>query len=160
MNIENKNAIFKKTDKGQTALKLRDPSLSQKLRTLLILIDGKKNIGELSPLLPGELNLNERLQELLNAELIEEVVQTNASLPIRNTETESIASSQKLESAIRSATNHLANLLGPNSDVLCIQLEKCKNKDEFNAKILEFRKIVSSIRSEKQGDEFVKSLIF
>jgi hypothetical protein len=41
-----------------------------------------------------------------------------------------------------------------------MQLEKCKTKDEYNAKVLEFRKIVGTMRTQKHGDEFVKSAIF
>ena len=49
MNFEDLNVILKKTEKGIEALKVRDPSLPQKSRVLLILIDGKKTLAELSP---------------------------------------------------------------------------------------------------------------
>jgi hypothetical protein len=67
---------------------------------------------------------------------------------------------KNLQTAIRAATKMLSDMLGPNSDVLCMQLEKCKTKDEYNAKVLEFRKIVGTMRTQKHGDEFVKSAIF
>ena len=168
MDLKNINAILKKTEKGTNALKLRDPLLTQKSRILLILIDGKKTIGELAPLLTAGSDTHEKFNELLQAGFIAEVLQqevvtqqletNNASPAIQKTEITN--STKNLQVAIRSAVRMLTDILGPNSDALCIQLEKCKNNDEYNAKILEFRKIVSSMRTEKHGDDFVKAAIF
>lgn len=166
MDFKNINVILKKTEKGINALKLRDPLLTQKSRVLLILIDGKKTIGELAPLLGSD--THEKFNELLQAGFIAEVLlqevvtqqleTNNASPAIQKTEITN--STKNLQVAIRSAVRMLTDILGPNSDALCIQLEKCKNNDEYNAKILEFRKIVSTMRTEKHGDDFVKAAIF
>lgn len=59
------------------------------------------------------------------------------------------------KTSIRRATKLLEGLLGPSSEQLCIQIEKCKNADEFIAKILDLRRVVSSLRSEQKADEFV-----
>ncbi len=59
------------------------------------------------------------------------------------------------KTSIRRATKQLESLLGPSSESLCIQIEKCKNADEFIAKILDLRRVVSSLRSEQKADEFV-----
>jgi hypothetical protein len=168
MDFENLNAILKKTEKGLNALKVRDPTLTQKARVLLILIDGKKTIGELAPLLTAGSDTHEKFSELLQAGLVAEVLQQKilqTQLDANNTsdaikKTEIAYSTQTLQVAIRAACRMLTDILGPNSDVLSMQLEKCKTKDEFNVKILEFRKIVSSMRTEKHGDEFVKATIF
>jgi hypothetical protein len=168
MDFENLNSILKKTEKGLNALKVRDPLLTQKSRVLLILIDGKKTIGELAPLLTAGSDTHEKFNELFQAGFVAEVLQqeavtqqldtSTASPAIEKTETTN--STKNLQVAIRSAVRTLTDILGPNSDALCIQLEKCKTKDEFNAKILEFRKIVGTMRTEKHGDEFVKAAIF
>ncbi len=168
MDFKNINVIFKKTEKGINALKLRDPLLTQKSRVLLILIDGKKTIGEVAPLLTAGSDTHEKFNELLQAGFIAEVLLQEVSTQQLETSSTNIAvqktentnSAKNLQAAIRTATHMLTDILGPNSDVLCIQLEKCKTKDEFNAKILEFRKIVGTMRTEKHGDEFVKAAIF
>jgi hypothetical protein len=168
MDLENLNSILKKTEKGFNALKVRDPLLTQKSRVLLILIDGKKTIGELAPLLTAGSDTHEKFNELLQAGFVAEVLQQEGlppQLDISNTgiavQKAAVANSKpNLQIAIRNATHMLTDILGPNSDVLSMQLEKCKNKDEFNVKILEFRKIVSAMRTEKHGDEFVKATIF
>jgi hypothetical protein len=166
MNLENLNAIFKKTEKGTEALKIRDSSLPQKLRVLLILIDGKKTLSELTPLLTVGSDTHERIKELLSSGFIAEVLQqqtiTPNQLPIQNSVAISKAEetvSVNLKQAIRAATKMLSDMLGPNAEVLCMQLEKCSTKDEYNTKILAFRKIIGSMRSERFGDEFVKASI-
>jgi hypothetical protein len=168
MDFENLNAILKKTEKGVEALKVRDASLPQKSRVLLILIDGKKTLADLTPLLTVGSDSHERIKGLFDAGFIEEAMQHQAQIaqnqPNQNAATElnnkSANSDKNLQTAVRLATKLLSDMLGPNADVLCMQLEKCKTKDEYNAKILEFRKIVGTMRTEKQGDEFVKSAIF
>jgi hypothetical protein len=169
MDFDNLNAIYKKTDKGIEALKTRDASLPQKLRVLLIPIDGKKTLSELTPLLTLGSDSHLRIKELFDAGFITESIQHPALSQVQqnaisldsaieaNNKTEL---AKNLQTAIRSATKMLSDMLGPSSDVLCMQLEKCKTKDEYNAKVLEFRKIVGAMRTQKHGDDFVKSAIF
>ncbi len=167
MDFENLNAILKKTDKGVDALKVRDPSLPQKSRVLLILIDGKKTLAELTPLLTVGSDSHERIKELLNSGFVVEITQhqtrTSENLTTQHIVADSkaklIDSTQSLQVAVRAATKMLSAMLGPNADVLCMQLEKCNTKDEYNTKILAFRKIIGTMRTEKHGDEFVKAAI-
>jgi hypothetical protein len=166
MNLENLNAIFKKTEKGTEALKIRDSSLPQKLRVLLILIDGKKTLSELTPLLTVGSATHERIKELLLSGFIVEVLQQQTppsnDSPVQNSASTAKAKqtdADNLQIAIREATKRLSDMLGPSAEVLCIQLEKCRTKDEYNTKILAFRKIIGSMRSERFGDEFVKASI-
>lgn len=168
MDFENLNTILKKTEKGVEALKIRDPSLPQKSRVLLILIDGKKTLTELTPLLTIGSDSHERIKELFDAGFIAEVIQHQTPIS-QNQSNQNLATNptsqqtsvdKNLQTAVRLATKLLSDMLGPNADVLCMQLEKCKSKDEYNARILEFRKIVGAMRTEKHGDEFVKAAIF
>src|SRR3990167_10042062 len=41
------NTLLAKTDKGREALAARSPELGPKLRTVLIMVDGKKSVAEL-----------------------------------------------------------------------------------------------------------------
>ena len=105
----------------------------------------------------------ERVKELFNSGYVAEMLQDQTEAKQSQTE-QSLSLTTKtdavnLQTAIRSATKMLSDMLGPNSDVLCMQLEKCKTKDEYNTKILAFRKIIGTVRSEKAGDEFVKAAI-
>lgn len=163
MDISNLNVILKKTEKGLSALKVRDPLLSQKARILLILIDGKKTLGELAPLVTIGSDTHEKFKELLQADFVAEVSNqepVQPQLDASNTASaiiklETANSAQNLQGFIRSSCRMLTDMLGPNADVLCIQLEKCKSKDEYNAKILEFKKIIGAMRSVSIANDFV-----
>jgi hypothetical protein len=59
-----KNTLLAKTEKGRDAMTRRDPQLVPRLRSMLILVDGKRNVGELDKLgaaLGGGLALLEQL---------------------------------------------------------------------------------------------------
>ncbi|SMC26951.1 hypothetical protein SAMN02745857_02664 [Andreprevotia lacus DSM 23236] len=62
--------IYHKTEKGQRELTERTLALSPRLRQLLILIDGKRNLGDLQQMSAGA-DLTEPLNRLLDAHLIE-----------------------------------------------------------------------------------------
>jgi hypothetical protein len=66
-----------------------------------------------------------------------------------------ISDATSLKLAIRRATRFLEDTLGPTSQGMCIQLEKCVSSSEFTAKVLEIRRAVASVKSEKKADEFV-----
>ena len=62
-----KNTIFRKSAKGQEAFSSRQSGLPPKLRSLLILVDGKRPVSELAKmaLVPAELDA---MLDLLEAE--------------------------------------------------------------------------------------------
>ena len=63
-------SIYDKTEKGREEIATRKYQLSPKLRTLLVMIDGKQSAAEIMKKVAG-LGLNEQnLQELLELELI------------------------------------------------------------------------------------------
>lgn len=67
------NAIFDKTDKGRDEIATRKHQLAPRLRTLLLLIDGKHGAGEVLKNVAG-IGLNEEsLTELLNGGFIQMV---------------------------------------------------------------------------------------
>ena len=69
------------------------------------------------------------------------------------------AQPQDLRSSTRRATKALEDLLGPACEPLALQLEKCKSMAELQAKILELRTVVASMRSEKKAEEFVAAAL-
>ena len=66
-----------------------------------------------------------------------------------------ISDATSLKLAIRRATRFLEDTLGPTSAGMCLQLEKCASGSEFTARILDIRRVVASVKSEKKADEFV-----
>lgn len=74
-------AIFDKTDKGREEIATRSHHLAPRLRTLLVLIDGKQNIDGLLKKVAG-LGLDESsIAELLEAGFIQESGQDSTAAP-------------------------------------------------------------------------------
>ena len=64
-----------------------------------------------------------------------------------------------LKASIKKATRYLESLMGPASEGLCIQLERCKSESDFLAKVSEVQRILAISRSEKKAAEFVAATL-
>jgi len=159
--------LLRKTESGVNAIKVRDRAMGQKHRMLLILVDGAKPVGALVKSLANPDEARQVLGELLDSGYVEIVnapppppPQAPASVPSAAAEKVSGALTEAaLPDAIRRATRLLENLLGPGSEPLCLQLEKCKSIDQFTARILEIRRVVAGMRSETKAAEFVAAAL-
>lgn len=147
-------SVLRKSESGVNAIKLRDRALTPKQRMLLIVVDGTKTVAELVKPMPDPDEARQLLAELLAAGYVHEPelpAPASSSPPV----VARVSSTASLQSAIQRSTRLLESLLGPTSEPLCLQLEKCKNIDEFTTKVQELRRIVASMRSEKRADEFM-----
>ncbi|MFN3437312.1 MAG: hypothetical protein ACK41V_06450 [Acidovorax sp.] len=167
------HTILIKTDLGQEAIKHRDRALPPRERTTLILVDGAKRVQDLAQACGG-LDEALRIAETLVGLGLAAVVSDGAAPPAAGaaatppagaSERSSKAGAsppappQDLRSSTRRATRALEDLLGPACEPLALQLEKCKSLAELEAKVLELRAIVASMRSEKKADEFVAAAL-
>ena len=139
--------LLRKTESGINAIKVRDRAMGQKHRMLLILVDGAKPVGALVKSLPNPDEARQVLGELLDSGYVEVVnapppppaqAPSPASAPAAAAvQVAGALTEAALPDAIRRATRLLENLLGPGSEPLCLQLEKCKSIDQFTARVLE-----------------------
>jgi len=155
--------VLRKTESGVNAIKVRDRTMGHKQRMLLILVDGTKPVGALVKSLPDPQEARQVLGELLDTgyvELVDAPAPTSPPMPAPAAERSPGALSETaLPDAIRRATRLLENLLGPGSEPLCLQLEKCKTTDQFTARVLDCRRVVAGMRSESKADEFVAAAL-
>jgi hypothetical protein len=159
--------LLRKTESGVNAIKVRDRAMGQKHRMLLILVDGAKPVGALVKSLPNPDEALQVLGELLDTGYVEIVnapppPQAPSSAPAATAiavQVSGALSEAALPDAIRRATRLLENLLGPGSEPLCLQLEKCKSIDQFTARVLELRRVVAGMRSEAKAAEFVAAAL-
>jgi hypothetical protein len=158
--------VLKKTDQGIEAIKHRDRALAPRERTILILVDGSKRLQDLAQAC-GSLDEALRIGQALVDLGLASVVSGGAAPPSPTTSAASDAPAaataaappQDLRSSTRRATKALEDLLGPACEPLALQLEKCKSMAELQAKILELRTVVASMRSEKKAEEFVAAAL-
>lgn len=154
-------SVLRKTESGVNAIKLRDRALTPKHRMMLIVVDGMKTVGELMKPMSNPEETRQVLGELLSSGFVCEV-----DLPKPNLPTQAMAamansktSEALLKAAIGRATHKLEELLGPTSEALCLQLEKCASYERFIDKVNDLHGIVTTMHSAKKADEFVAAAL-
>lgn len=161
------HTVLKKTDEGIEAIKHRDRALAPRERTTLILVDGSKRLQDLAQAC-GSLDEALRIGQALVDLGLASVVSGGAAAPSPTAAAAAgdapaaaaaAAQPQDLRSSTRRATKALEDLLGPACEPLALQLEKCKSMAELQAKILELRTVVASMRSEKKAEDFVAAAL-
>lgn len=125
-----KDSVYRKTQRGVDALAIRQGGLTPRQRSLLILIDGRRNGVELATLgaACGD------VAELLNAMLVEGYVERLASAPAPAEARRSAAPAGLALPQLRSqAVRKLTDMLGPAATDMCLRLEKAQTLQEFRA---------------------------
>lgn len=151
-------AIYRKTSKGLSELATRALKLSPRLRSLLILIDGRRSDDELLRLVPtvGE----EGVQALLAEGLIELIGLTNdvSPMPPRTTLPEAprpaSPGAPTLESLRQDLTRALTDLIGPLAAPLAIRIERARTRAELLALHEAAARQVESVRGRAAAETF------
>lgn len=154
-------SVLRKTESGVSAIKLRDRALTPKHRMMLIVVDGVKTVGELLKPMSNAEEARQVLGELLSSGFVCELdlPKPNLPTPAMAAMANSKASAVSLKAAIRRATRQLEDMLGPSSEALCLQLEKCTSYEQFIDKVNDLHGIVTAMRSGKKADEFVAAAL-
>ncbi len=166
---------LRKTEAGMLAIKERDRTLLARARTLLIMVDGTKTVAQLAALNADVAQGLELLAHLEQLGFVSVVVKPAAaptqgaaaaaspsapSTPVATPPAAAAAAVpirapvRDLQTSIRMATKFLEGWMGPGSEPLCIQLERCKTSQEFAAKVQEIRVLLATARSVKKAEEF------
>jgi hypothetical protein len=124
----NLQSILQKTEKGVAEVQTRQHKLEQKLRTLLIVVNGKATAAELVKQFEQIGDVAPMLEQLLAAGFIEAVAPAADFREIR----------------IRLA-QALTDALGPAGDPIVMRLEACKSPDEARAFIASQRDMLEKV---------------
>jgi hypothetical protein len=143
--VISKTAVFHKSAKGSEALATRSPALTPKLRSTLILVDGKRRFDELAKLAQVLGDADQLLGTLADLGFIEPAAGTEPSTlpaPIDVGGPVSVPAppaashaTLPLADAKRYAVRRLTDLLGPTAEDLCLRLESARNSQDFMAVI-------------------------
>lgn len=127
-----KSTVFQKSEKGADALARRDHSVAPKLRSLLIMVDGKRSFDELQQLGCMFGNTEELLTQLHDMGLVEpsHAAQRSgpASAPVPLA---SVNPAVSLSEAQRLAVRRLTDLMGPSAEDLCMRIESARTPTDF-----------------------------
>jgi hypothetical protein len=153
-------SVLHKTELGINAIKVRDRALSPRHRMLLILVNGVKSVGDLSNPMPNPDEARQLLTELFDAGFVhmpipDKPMVAPVAVEVRN-------SSQPVEAlkvSIKRTTGLLEVLLGPSSEAMCLQLERCNTRDEFVLRVQKLGEVVASVCSKKKAADFVDAAL-
>ncbi len=159
----NKQAIYHKTSKGMESIANRQSGLGPRLRSLLIMIDGKRNFSDLSAL-TGECEA--LLEQLAQDGMIEPVGGTTpaAAGPASSWPDSQAATTPaplavaSLPEAKKVATRLLVELLGPTSEVLCMKIESAGKLADFVTAVKRARDIVRDVKGAATAERFIAEI--
>jgi len=158
--------VFEKTERGQREIAQPGGELQPRLRRILIMIDGAKQIGDLAPMTrPGEIEVI--VETLLRGGYIVASGGEPAAVPFQPAEEEpeapapapaSAAPAVDFEETRRRAMRQVQDMLGPNGDPLAIEIERCKTPAHLRELIGKSLRIIAQARGPARAVEFRKKL--
>lgn len=129
-----RSLVYHKSVKGTEAIATRQHGLSPKLRSILILIDGKRSFDELAKLSQMLGDTEQLLGQLLDDGFIESGAATAPS-PAAAKAPGAAGNQARLAEAKRHVVRRLTDILGPNAEELCLRIEGARKLNEFQAAV-------------------------
>jgi hypothetical protein len=154
-------AVLAKTPKGAAELKSRAHGLAQKLRALLIMIDGVSTAGDLIVKFGGIPDVEAGLQALADQGYVE--VRGTAPAPASAGAQRTVAAVQAApaaappqtrKEAMSALTRMLHDAIGPDADMLTGRLEKARTRAEFNAAVERCTDTLEALAGEARAQAF------
>jgi hypothetical protein len=149
-------AIYQKSAKGAQAIATRDHALPPKMRSMLILVDGKRSVDELAKL--GGM-LGDPLQLL--AQLLEQGFIEAGAAAAPATSTPAPAPSRPtvpLAEAKRFAVRRLTDLLGPTAEHMCLRIEATRNAQDFMQAMKGAEKVLRDFGGDELANRFAQDI--
>jgi hypothetical protein len=167
--------IYAKTPKGVAEVAARTAQLSMTTRRVLIMMDGKRTLDELSVLVrPGEIDAI--VDQLENAGLAQKasVAASVEPAPAITTAREdeprapvtinaSVMDDRELtpitlEEAKRRAVRELNDRLGPDAEMVAIRIETCKTIEEFRERVRDAERFVTAALGAAAAQDYLRAL--
>ena len=160
--------VYRKSAKGQHEIETRANRLVPRLRTALILVDGRRTDADLRALVQAEPDAT--LLALLEAGYIE-VVSTQAPPPFAPTAATApaarappaavavaapaaAASPAAFAERRRLAVRHLTDQIGPAAETAAMRIEKARNADELRSALEHAQRVLQAARGGAAAAQF------
>lgn len=162
--MTHKNLVYRKSAKGSEAIATRQHGLGPKARSLLILIDGKRDLEEVTRLAGVQGDPQQLVGQLLHDGFIEEVPGASASESPTPAPAPTpagaagAASAVSLGEAQRFATRRLLALLGPTAEPICLRIEATRTAPDFQASIKRAEALVRELRGSHVAADFAAEM--
>jgi hypothetical protein len=164
--VPHKQVIYHKTQKGMEAVANRQSGLAPRLRSLLIMVDGKRTGAELATM-AAALGDPQRLSELEAEGLVAPAVAEEKTMPAALDPAEGAQQpagttppqrATSLAQVQRFSSHLLEHTLGPMAESMCIKIEGARDLADFVALIKRAREIVREIKGSADAERFVAQI--
>lgn len=156
--------VYRKTEKGLAEIATRAHRMAPRLRSALILVDGKKTDEALAPLILAEPAAT--LASLLADGYIEMLATLAERPPERKSAPVAATPSREGANAItsfealrRDAVRQLTDQLGPAAEPVAIKIERTKSMSELQPLLLQGAQILRSMRGAAAAEAFAARFI-
>ena len=151
--------IYRKTEKGQVEIETRALRLAPRLRTTLILIDGRRTDNDLRPLVPGD--ATQAFHTLLQDGFIEVVrVVEERAVPRPPAPPGSNDSARRwLDQRKREAVRVLLDQVGPLGEAVAVRIEKSADWAELKATLELARQVLEYARGSAAAQDYARKYI-
>jgi hypothetical protein len=148
-------SVYRKTDKGVAEITTRAHRLVPRLRSALILVDGKKTDDELAKLILAE------PAATLASLLADGFIDVLATLAERPPERKSVtpAPTVAFETLRRDAVRQLTDQVGPAAETVAIKIERAKTMAELEPLLVQGGQILRNLRGTAAAQAFAARFI-
>lgn len=173
-NTMDKNTLLAKTDLGREALTTRPPNLGPRLRSLLIMVDGKRSVGDMDKLLGGEGVAGPLLEQLEAAGWIAQV-DAGGALLLHSASADAGAVAPghagaasphqaplpalPFSEARRLVARFLNDQLGPMGEQLALRVEACKTPADLQILLPRLREGLKNFKNAATVQQFDQELV-
>ncbi len=161
-------AVWRKTPKGQDAIARRAGGLSPRLRSVLIMVDGKRPTADFDQLAAGLGSPEALLSQLASGGFIEAVLPgwsgplpqapTFSALTRSNPGPATEPLGLSLTDTKRFAVRQLTDLMGPTAEPLCLRIESAKTAGDLVEHLRRARVVLRDARGELAAQRFENAL--
>ncbi|MDO9091505.1 MAG: hypothetical protein Q8R98_22015 [Rubrivivax sp.] len=154
--------IFRKTAKGVAEIETRAHRLTPRMRSALILVDGKRDAEDMKLLITQQ--AEETLQTLAEQGFIEAVGETvrsqTSSAPAAAPAAEARAAAPTtkpgpdFDNLRRSSVRALNEALGPSAESLAIRIERARNLQELQPLLSQAAKLIGAVRGTAAAEAY------
>ena len=155
------SSVYRKTEKGQLEIETRANRLVPRLRTALIMVDGKRNDEDLRKLIQND--ADGALQALLDEGYVEVISVTPVKPappppppPTAAAEAAQAAAAgqRALDDVRRKAVRMLTELIGPMAEAVAVKMEKAHNWEELRHSLEIGQEILRNTRGAAVAKDF------
>ena len=165
-----KNAVFSKTDGGREALTGRPAGLTPRLRSLLILTDGKRTVADLDKMLGGDGAAAPLLEQLVAQGWVQAIASAPAGPATAASSPPSVPAGAPpsvfglgdiwpLSDARRRTVRFINDQLGPMGESLAMRVEACKTAAELQAALPRVREGLQNFKGASTLQRFEDEIV-